>query len=265
MKLSLNYIILLIVYSCVSIVYGQKIDRKSKRQFLLKVDSLNQMMTEYDTLSPFGDDNELGAIDYLGSEIPERLINVLNSPEMKLFKVQDLFPNQSGYINASDDGKLSFFGVDEKMGGTYRPYFSLVYYQIDDTTRGLEILGESVYSCLDVLDSLHHYYLVSSHLFTCQTCVEESMMIFSFKNNELMIDEFYNFSGRYFDANSNYDSEQKIFTVEETSPHPDDTLYGEEEDDESSESIYRYKSEDRMEYIEGRFVLTKSCKYIVTE
>jgi hypothetical protein len=237
----------------------KKLEKKIKKEFILQVDTLNQFLEAYDSISPFSDLEEYDIIDSLEPQITRRLFHVLNHPMMKYYQVDELIVNKGMSLQKSPDNKLFFFAVDEKTGGTYRPYYSVLYYHLNDSIYGVRELGESYFACLDILDADPPKYVVSSQLYTCQTCVEESMMTFYFEDHELMITDFYNYSGR-FDNSSQYDKATHTFQFQELTPHPEDAVY------DTGETIdVRYRTEGRMQYLNGQFIVTESCEYLVTE
>src|SRR5690606_35832111 len=111
------------------------------------------------------------------------------------YRPDTLLESSELLISKPPDDKLFFISVDEKTGGTYHPYYTLLYYRIDSTHTGVMEMGEPTFDVLGIVDATAPVYLVASFLSTCATCTSESVYVLSKDSVEVNLKDIYNYEG----------------------------------------------------------------------
>ena len=229
--------------------------------FFQAVDSLNYYSRQYASVTlPLKNGDEYEKKEDTFIALRKYLTMVLANPEMKKYMLHDLINDEGIIINASADNKVFFLIVDEKTGGTYRPYYSLMYYHINDTIQGYSEMGEPYFQVMGIPDSSVPKYLIASQLYGCMTCITEAVSVLDFENGEPSFDDIYHFNGRKI-SDFDYNANTKTFTYWYDSPFPEDLLYG----DEAMHGEYRYHTEGTMQFQDGKFVKISECETLITD
>tara|TARA_R110000850_G_scaffold256916_2_gene382888 strand:+ start:109 stop:894 length:786 start_codon:yes stop_codon:yes gene_type:complete len=253
---------ILFLIPVLSLAQPAKRNKKAHKHFLLQVDTLNNLLAAYDTLYPHSSNlDEFERIESIGFEINQRLPVILEHPLLSYYKVDKLIHEKGLSINTSKDNKLYFFMVDQKTGGSYHPYDSYLYYRFDENRSGMVMLGEPFFSVIGIVDSTNSVYLISSHLFGCNTCVQESVIQLSPNTlGGVNMESIYYFEGRDI-SDYQYDSKNKVLTYQNEDPFEDDSLYW----DEGEYPDGRFRHEGTMVYRNGKFVTTQLCDFLIQE
>ena len=215
--------------------------------FLDQVDSLNYYLNMWEKFSPHGSIENYEKYEYAGIKVVELLEGVLTHSSIKNQNLDSLIVENGVSTSKSDDGSFYFFNVDQKTGGSYHPYHSFMFYSFKNGLYGFEHMGEAYHSIIDVVDENKQIYLVSSHLYGCNTCIDTEFFIVYPNLNELGMESFHSYSGRASHI-WEYKAQSKEFSYEYESPYFDDSLYGDE-----NEGGKRYKFSGKYRFVDGNF------------
>lgn len=105
-----------------------------------QVDSLQQMGAYWQTIGPWNDD-DFDQIDSMLMTFPKMLGKVLGNPQIVHYRLDTL----AFFNTESEDGRLACFTWEEKMGGTYRPGISLLWYLMPGGSIGVEYLESDIF------------------------------------------------------------------------------------------------------------------------
>ena len=246
---------------------NKKSNQKKIDDFIQQVEKINVLLKQYDTLSPFSDnENIFDLIDSLSNEITTCLLKVLNDKRILNYQIENLFTEDELMISKSADNRIYFFSIDEKTGGSYRTSKTIIHYRLlngvvkADFFGGdeSEALATSTYGEIYLLDSLTQKYFVIGGVQVCNTCRVSLAFTLQLDTNSINTELIALYDGRYYDLEVfDYNSELMEFNFEYYSADNDDSLYG--GDNEKKGLKHRYKSKSKFEG--GEFVEIEKCEF----
>lgn len=252
----------ILILSFLSIqTYGQVSNNKpiKKNDFIKQVEKINILLKQYETLTPFSDnENSFELIDSVSTEITTRLLKVLNDKRILNYQIETLFTEEELMISKSDDNKIYFFSIDEKTGGSYRTSKTIIHYRLPNgivkaeffSGKASEVLATSTYGQIYLLDSLTQKYFVIGGVQVCNTCKVLLALTIQLDTNSINTELIAQYDGRYYDLKTfDFDSLSKEFNYEFYAADNDDSLYG--GDNEKEGLKHRYKS--KFKYLNGEF------------
>lgn len=134
-----------------------------------QIDSLQQMGSSWENLGPWNDD-AYEQIDSLLMIFPDMLDKVLSNPALDQASLDTL-----AFFNAqSKDGRIASFNWEEKMGGTYQPFYTLIRYVDTKDSVVVDFLDSEIY--VDGIYDLQAkngetLYLIMGSGKGCTTCI----------------------------------------------------------------------------------------------
>jgi hypothetical protein len=213
-----------------------------KDYFKTNIDSINVLLSIYDTLSPFEDHDgneedtifqnsmfpNKHSIEFIQGEIIDLLREVLNDKKIKHSKIQELFPNNNSlFISCSEDSRLCMLSLDEKTGGTFRSTITLIHYRLSDGSIHTELAeGYNGSYTIYTLNPKKPAYFVLGSTITCTTCVNEEAYLFNLDSASYNAELFFDYYGRYYDLlNFSFNPEVKSFYYDYFVTGEEDALY----------------------------------------
>jgi hypothetical protein len=247
---------------------GPAANPKKKNELTSQAKKINELLRQYDKLSPFSD-KDADAIEPMGNEIVDRLLVLLNNERIVMYDLEKLLTGDQLVVSKSADKRVWFFSLDEKTGGSFRPFKTIVHYQLPDGYVKAELLaqeeenaaGVSAYGEIYLLDSLTGVYFSQGGVRTCNTCIAELAIILKPDTAGINMQIVAEYDGR--DNNLQrfeYDSNRKELYLEYESPDETDTLYGNGDENENSGLQFIYKS--RYRFMKGTFVEVEKCELL---
>jgi len=225
--------------------------------FQQKIDSIQVLMSIYDTLSPFsGPEDRLELIDSVGGLLTDQLFQLLNDKRILNYSIATILRHNALDITTSNDHQLALLSFEEKMGGSYRSMVNIIYFRLPNGKVKADYFDEGYYGNIYVVDSENQVYMVEGNLITCNTCISVSAIQLTLQDNTCIAESFFSFEGRWYDLKTTgYDPESKEFTYEYTSAHNDDTLYGQSENENHLDSVR--VTTGTYSYLNGKFTETE--------
>lgn len=223
------------------------------------IDQVIKLIETYDTLSPFSDyEDSYLLIDSLNRLIPDLLIKLLSDPKYKDYPFMDVLPQNSLSISSSKDGKIQFYSLDEKTGGTYRPSITILRYRKDELAMPADYFNNdgvgSSYGDVYLLDSLNGVYFVIGGVRTCSACIHLEALLLTINQDGVSSDLLLSYDGRDVEDFS-FDENTQTFSYS-YSYYTDDPLYPVEL--VNDEKIHTYSG--ILQYINGAFKLIEECE-----
>ena len=142
---------------------------QNRKLLALQIDSLQQMGAYWETIGPWNDD-DFEQIDSMLMIFPDMLEKVLTNPALDQGSLDTLT-----FFNAqSRDGRITSFNWEEKMGGTYQPFYTLLRYVDTKDSVVVDFLDSEIY--VDGIYDLQAkngeiLYLVIGSGKGCTTCI----------------------------------------------------------------------------------------------
>lgn len=240
------------------IAYGQE---QSKHQEDAPLEMIQKCLEEYDTLSPYSIDMRvIERIDSLRYQITHSLTRFMKNDSTPLTDWDKHLHAQALMITYSADRNIWIFSLDEKTGGTYRPYTTIIYYVIHPHKAQAEIWSDRDFDAYDecsfdtvfVVDEEQKVYLALGSLYTCTTCLWKGAMLYKIASNGLSYEPLFTFEGRYAQLKRfEYLSASKEFVYEYEEADSADPLYGPSDKPKTQDGIIVYRG--RFRYAGGRF------------
>ncbi len=238
-----------------------------KDKFKQRLDSIQYLLSVYDTLSPFAEyENAFDRIVDVQSQISDKLIKVLSDPRIVKYNITELFGNTGLMISHSSDERIYFLSLDEKTGGSFRSCITIIHYRLPNGIFQASYFGDgdddalstSVYDTPYLLDSISNIYFVSGSVTTCNTCVAAVAITLQLDSAGYTTDVVYAYDGRYYDLlKFDFDTHTKTFTYEYYEPLADDPLYA--EDDE--QTLHQMRCIGLFAFEQGKFFEKSKCEY----
>lgn len=245
-----------------------KQDKRETKKLQAEILYVNNLLAAYDTLDPFsGPDNVHELIDSINSEISKNLLNVLNNDRILKYDLKEVFDKEKIEISGSKDGKIFFFSIDEKTGGSFRPAITHIFYRAKDGKPRAEYFdvhenfdsGVAYYGDPILIDSIKQKYFVIGGVTTCNTCYATRAMSLSLDSATYSTEIIDSFDGRYYDLKTfEYDTASAQFTSEYFEAYSDDSLYG----SDSKVAGMRMRYLKRFKIINGSFVLVENSEFL---
>lgn len=246
-------------------VYPQK---KKTDDYDLKLKQINQLLKQYDTLSPFSDNpNQFELIDSLRQQITGTLIQALNDKQTPQTDLDKRINNDALYITHSADRKIWFFSLDEKTGGTYRPFTTIVYYILNQKMAKAELFAlndlasyaHCVFDTVYLLDVSTQTYLALGGMNTCATCILKEALLLRIDSTQLQHELLFEFDGRYSQLKRlDFLGEAKELLYEYEVAEESDPLYANPSDAHANRWLQIIKG--KFGYIDGDFVELEKCE-----
>lgn len=243
---------------------GTVANPKKKNELNRQAQKINDLLSQYAQLSPFSD-KDMGQIEPMGNEIIARLLTLLNNERIIMYDLEKLLEGDELVISKSADRRVWFFSIDEKTGGSFRPFKTIVHYQLPDgnvkavlLSQGEEdAVGVSAYGEVYLLDSLSGTYVALGGVRTCNTCIAEQAITLRPDTTGINMQIVAEYDGR--DNNLQrfeYNSNQQELYFEYESPDETDTLYGNGDDN------LRFIYKSRYRFTKGAFVEVEKCQML---
>lgn len=262
----MRFISILVLLASTSFLGASEVMRRDT--FKQKIDSINFYLTEYDSLPYWCPDEDCYTrLAFVQDKIIGGLLDVLNDPKITKYDLNKCFIQNSLAHTASSDGKIHFFSIDEKTGGTYRSCLTILHSRSSGNVVSARFMGSSQESygyssfyAVHLLDSANQSYLALGAVRSCSTCMSEFAIVVSADSSiapvvALALDF------RFDDGSGiNYSDSTKSLTYQYAA-RSDDSLFGErytdgEEINEETE-IINYTG--TLIFRHGKFVETENC------
>lgn len=264
----LTILILFILNAQIFGQFNKKNNQKKKDDFIQQVEKINYFLKQYDTLSPFSDnDNRFELIDSISAEITSRLLKVLNDKRVINYQIENLLVRDEIMISKSADNNIYFFSIDEKTGGTARTSKTIIHYRLANgfvkadffDGQPSELLATSTFGQIFLLDSLAKKYFVIGSFATCGTCIASLAITLQLDSDSISTQLIAQYDGRYYDLLVfDYDNELKEFNYEYYSDNNDYSLDG--TDNKKSGLSHRYKN--KFKYLNGVFIEIEKSDFL---
>lgn len=257
--------VLLLTFSC----FLQATEEMKRDTFKQKIDSINFYLTEYDSL-PYWCPNEdcYLRMEVVQGKIIDGLLDVLSDPKIIKYDLNKCF-NQNSLSHAnSPDGKVHFFSIDEKTGGTYRSSLTILHTQGKNNTVRASFLsgsqesyGYSSFYTIHMLDSTKQTYLALGAVRSCSTCMSEFAITVSADtaiDTKLVLQLDFRIDS---DNGITYTDSTKTLSYVYVS-RTDDSLFGERSigDDQESEAVELISYTGEYKFRNGIFVEMSKCQ-----
>jgi len=240
-----------------------------KDTFQRKIDSINYYLRIYDTLSPFAEyDDRFSLIESVQEKIISGLIDVLNDQKIQKYDLNNTFDPNFLYHNSSADGRVHFFTIDAKNGGSWRMQRTILHTRLKDGTVRAAELGENYayasFGDVQLVDSTSATYIAIGGVQTCNTCI--AMMALVIQPDSASAPEIIcSFDSRTVDEyDMVYDPltktifcQHSIRTNDPLSGSPDDSF--EDGEEQFSEQPQKITFQNEFAFRHGKFVRIKAC------
>ncbi|WP_107040152.1 hypothetical protein [Brumimicrobium mesophilum] len=225
---------------------------QKKVPFSTLVSELNEDLTQYEKLSPFGEEylslkdfdlsrkerNELILVSdydenltknkdsiaqyqmifYLQDQILSKLDKVLKHPDFEKYDIDELIHDELSVVKSTDN-KLFNFSLDEKTGGSYRSRFSIMHYTDLILADSIEIDPYLVfegdgYDEIFMLETMEGVkYVLTGNIRGCSSCFHTFVQLINFEDNLFNLDFEYAVTNRDWKDGAYYDHETKTIEV----------------------------------------------------
>ncbi len=237
--------------------------------FKQKIDSINYYLSGYDTLSPFCDDgNCYEQIETVQGKIISGLLDVLNDRRILSYDLSKTFNQNSLYHSSSSDGRVHFFTIDAKNGGSWQMQLTILHTHLKNgAVRAVDLSKDYSYASfgnIQMVDSTNSTYVAIGGVTTCNTCI--AMMALTIQPESMQLPEIVCSldSRTNNDYDITYDPSTKIIsyfhTIVTNDPlggSPDASFeYGENDFADQPLKITYHKE---IAYRNGKFVTIKAC------
>ena len=189
-----------------------------------QVKKVNALLKKYSKLSPFSaNEDRFDIIDAIRGEITSRMIKILNYPDIYMYRIENLFSHDELVVSKSEDNKIYFFSIDQKTGGSFRTYETIILYKLANgkpkaaffLENSDDILANSTYGKFYELDAKAQKYFVIANVQTCNTCIVSSAVVLQISKDVVKNQLVVQFDGRYDNLTTfDYDPKLKELTYE---------------------------------------------------
>lgn len=248
-------------------LYGKAIIFSPTDSLLAEIDSINILLTVYDSSKPFnGNNQQLLHTDLVQQNIIQKLLVVLNNNLICLFGLDTLFQKHSLLINSSADKNVYFITMDEKVGGIYKTAITIIHYKLGNGNVKAHLFNSNN------ITELHSYYVNNIHNLnknklvyylesmasTCNTCVDFYAMQLSITSCCVLVEPIYHYTGNYYNLNkAEFNPKDNTFSYEELLEKEEKIIIN----DSTTQNVkVKITNTGKFKFIQNQFYEMEHCK-----
>ena len=236
------------------LIVNNTIFSQTNDSFTEIVDKTNRYLSDYETINPYWDIDEIfsiqdsglpkhliegkfSEIDSLSKEdlifefqalISDHIRALFTHKDFQNYDLEEMLRSDLLYIINSDDHKLYNIIYEEKTGGTYKSMISLIFYFEEQETNESgekicvakeclqnDIFEEDVFVQIDLIETKEGVkYIITSSVRTSTISAFESIMMVKYVNGNFVREFYYTVHTYSLGGNLFYDSDSKTIQVD---------------------------------------------------